>query len=130
MSCPACGGEQLSFPVSPALREYLPGDAPGASLCRRCLTMRPETDPPEAVPDFTAVSDAFPTNEAAAVPVALLVGLLDSLAVHRQEITALLEEAERAGTDPLLVVDRLDGAFGDDAAVDLGRRRRQLEQFL
>jgi hypothetical protein len=38
---------------------------------------------------------------------ALVVGLLSSLAVYRQEISALLEVVERAGVDPLLVVDRL-----------------------
>jgi len=92
--------------------------------------MRPATDPPSSAPDFTVVSDAFPANEAAAVPLALLVGLLDSLAVHRQEITALLERTERAGTDPLLAIDRLGEEFGDDAAVDLSRRRHQLEQLL
>ncbi|MFC6974583.1 DUF6276 family protein [Halomicroarcula sp. GCM10025709] len=130
MSCPECGGEQLSIPVPAELREYLRGDAPGVAVCRTCLAMRPTDDPPAETPDLTTLSDAIPSNPEAALPVVLLVGLLDSLAVNRAEITALLERAERAGTDPLLVVDRLADSFGADAHVDLASRRRQLEQLL
>jgi len=50
--------------------------------------------------------------------------------MHREEITALLERVEREGVDPLLVLDRLDASYGEAAHVDLGRRRRQLEQLL
>jgi hypothetical protein len=64
------------------------------------------TDPPDEDPDLTTVSDAFPGNAEAAVPLAILVGLLDSLATHRAEITELLGAVERAGTDPFLAVDR------------------------
>ena len=130
MSCPECGGEQLVIPVPVDLQEYLRGDAPGVAVCRDCLAMRPDEDPPAEPPDLTALDDAIPSNPDAALPVVLLVGLLDSLAVNRTEITALLERAERAGTDPLLVVDRLADSFGADAHVDLASRRRQLEQLL
>jgi hypothetical protein len=130
MSCSNCGGDTVAFPVEEALREYLPDGTVGVSLCRSCLSMDPVDDPPEAVPDLTVLDDSFPSSPAAAVPMALLVGLLDSLALNRPEITALLERVERAGTDPLLVVDRLDDAYGDDAFVDLGARRHQLAQLL
>jgi hypothetical protein len=50
--------------------------------------------------------------------------------LHREEITALLERVERAGTDPLLVVDRLADSYGETAHVDLDARRQQLEQLL
>ncbi|WP_276273055.1 DUF6276 family protein [Haloarcula litorea] len=130
MSCPACGGDTVAVPVPSDLREYLPGDAPAVTVCRACLAMRPTEDPPASPPDLTAVDDAMPADDAAAVPMVLLVGLLDSLALHRAEITALLERVERAGTDPLLVVDRLADSYGDDAHVDLAARRRQLEQLL
>lgn len=130
MSCSNCGGETIAFPVAENLRQYLPDGTVGASLCRSCLTMDPVDDPPGEMPDLTALDDGFPSNPDAAVPMALLVGLLDSLALNRQEITALLERVERAGTDPLLVIDRLDDAFGDEAFVDLGARRHQLAQLL
>lgn len=130
MDCPECGAEVLSFPVDPSYREHLPGDEPGAAICSRCLALQPVSDPPADVPELTAISDAFPSGEDAAVPTALMLGLLSSLAIYRQEISALLEDAERAGVDPLLVVDRL----ADDPAVepeaDLRGRGRQLEQLL
>ncbi|WP_146417997.1 DUF6276 family protein [Haloarcula hispanica] len=130
MSCPDCGGDLVSFPVPSDLQQYLPGDAPGASVCQSCLALQPETEPPTAVPDFTGLDSSIPDNDDAAVPLVLLVGLLDSLAMHREEITALLERVEREGVDPLLVLDRLDASYGEAAHVDLGRRRRQLEQLL
>jgi len=130
MACPDCGGETISIPVPAELREYLPGEAPGTALCRACLSIHPDPDPPAETPDLSAVDDAFPTDSDAAVPLALLVGLLDSLALNRQEITALLERVEREGVDPLLAVDRLADSYGDRAHVDLSARRRQLEQLL
>jgi hypothetical protein len=129
MDCPACGAETLAFPVG-EYREYLPGDEPGAALCTRCLRLHPAEEPPPVVPDFAAVSDAFPSAPDAAVPFALLVGLLDSLAQYRSEIGALLDDVERAGTDPFLSVDRLARDPDIDPAVDLAVRRRQLEQFV
>jgi len=130
MSCSSCGGETLSVPVPAELREYLPGDAAAVSLCRDCLAMEPTDDTPGTVPDLAELDDAMPANREAAVPMVLLLGLLDSLALHRAEITALLERVERAGTDPLLVVDRLAESYGSAADVDLTRRRHQLEQLL
>lgn len=130
MDCPDCGAEALAFSVPADLREYLPGDDPGAALCTRCLAMRPVSDPPAETPDFTRISDAFPSNAAAALPLALLVGLLPSLARYRSEITDLLGRVERAGTDPFLAVDRLADDSGIDTDVDLRKRRHQLEQLL
>ncbi|PSP82708.1 hypothetical protein BRC96_10890 [Halobacteriales archaeon QS_6_64_34] len=130
MSCQSCGGDTVAVSVPAELREYLPGDAPTVTVCRDCLAMEPTDDAVDGVPDLAALDDAFPSNAEAAVPLVLLVGLLDSLALHRAEITALLERAERAGTDPLLVVDRLADSYGDDAHVDLAARRHQLEQLL
>jgi hypothetical protein len=98
--------------------------------------MHPDPDPePEPnqgadAPDLTRVSDAFPDNPDAAVPLALLVGLLDSLALYREEIATLLAAVERAGTDPLLALDRLAADEGIETELDLAGRRRQLEQLL
>ena len=130
MSCPDCGGETLSFRVPDAHRELLPGSDPGASLCSRCLALRPASDPPADPPDLTPISDAFPSNPEAAVPLALLVGLLDSLARYRSEISTLLVAVERAGSDPLLAIDRLADDPDIDTDVDLRKRRHQLEQLL
>jgi len=131
MDCPECGAATVSFAVPSDLREYLPAAAPGAALCTRCLALRPVEDPPAGPEsDFERVGETFPSNPEAAVPMALLVGLLSSLATNRAEISALLERVERAGTDPLLALDRLAADPDVDAAVDLRTRRRQLEQLL
>jgi len=61
---------------------------------------------------------------------ALVFALLPSLATYRGELSELLLVVERAGTDPLLVLDRLADDPAVDPAIDLSRRRRQLEQFL
>jgi len=129
MDCPACDATAVAFAVPADLQAYLPGEDPAAALCTECLRLHPVADPPAGVPDFSPVSDAFPDGEAA-VPMAILVGLLDSLAQYRTETTALLERVERAGTDPFLTVDRLADDPTTDAAVDLRRRRHQLEQLL
>jgi hypothetical protein len=130
MDCPDCGAELLAFGVPESQREYLPGDEPGAAICQRCLRLVPVADPPEELPDFRAIDDAFPAESEAAIPMALALGLLSSLAVYRQEISVLLTDVERAGVDPLLVVDRLAIAENVETSIDLEGRRRQLEQLL
>ncbi|MFB6309166.1 MAG: DUF6276 family protein [Haloarculaceae archaeon] len=130
MDCPDCGAATVRFPVEPALREPLPGDEPGVAICRRCLRLHPDDDPPGTVPDLSETWSAFPSNTDAAVPMALVIGLCSSLALYREEIATLLDRVERAGTDPLLVIDRLADDPTVESAVDLRRRRRQLEQLL
>jgi len=130
MNCPTCGGATVSFAVPEDLAAYLPGAEGAAALCTRCLTLHPVEGEPNGDASFEAVSDAFPTNSDAAVPMALLVGLLENLALYRSEISDLLELVERAGTDPLLVLDRLAHDPDIDAEADLAGRRRQLEQLL
>ena len=61
---------------------------------------------------------------------ALALGLLDSLALNRRGIEALLRRVEASGTDPLLVIDRLAAQGTVQAKADLSRRRHQLEQLL
>ncbi|WP_436908578.1 DUF6276 family protein [Halosimplex marinum] len=130
MTCPDCGAPTLAFPVPEQYRDALPGEHAGAEVCTRCLTLRPVADPPDDVPDFTAISDAVPSSGEAAVPFVLMVGLLPSLATNRAEVSELLASVERAGTDPLLALDRLADDPTVDAAADLRGRRRQLEQLL
>ena len=128
MDCPDCGAPSVAFSVPPDLREYAPDDGSAAAICTDCLGVHPAT-PPDDDPAFDSVSEAFPTGSAA-VPTALLVGLLSSLAVNREAIADLVDRVERAGADPLLIVDRLAADPDLSPAVDLDRRRHQLEQLL
>ncbi len=130
MDCPDCQTPTVALAVPEEHRSLLPGEEPGAALCRRCLSLHPVSDPPAESPPLQQVSDAFPSDPRAAVPMALVVGLLENLALYRSEIAELLEDVERAGTDPLLVLDRLARDPDLDPAVDLAGRRRQLEQLL
>ncbi len=132
MDCIECEGETTAFTVPEELREYLPENAGAAALCGTCLTLQPPA--PEETrhddPDLTRISDAFPGDPAAAVPMAIAVGLLESLALNRPKIERLLEHVEKTGHDPLLVLDRLAEDPHLDPAMDLDGRRRQLEQLM
>ena len=128
MDCSACGAATVSFPVAERYREHV-DDSPVAAICTRCLTVFPRAHA-DVEPDFTRVSEAFPTRQNAAVPLALAIGHCDSLARNRERIGALLESVERAGVDPLLVIERLIDDPTLEPAVDLERRRHQLEDLL
>lgn len=132
MECVECEGETTAFVVPEHLRQHLPQNASAAALCTSCLTLQPPA-PDETRhedPNLTQISDALPPDSEGAVPMALAVGLLESLALNRSKIEHLLEHVETAGYDPLLVLDRLAGDGSLDPAMDLAGRRRQLEQLL
>lgn len=129
MDCPHCGTETIRFAVQGEYREFVPGEEGEVAFCPRCLTLSPADDAPES-PSFDAAPDAFPTAPDAAVPMAILLGLLDNLALYRSEIASLLDDVERAGADPLLVLDRLATDPAVETDLDLSGRRRQLEQLL
>lgn len=137
MTCPTCGSDVdvVSFEVPTAYREYVStaeATAPAtATICPHCLTVEPGSAGGDGGddPDFTRVSDAFPTGEGA-VPFALALGLCSSLALNREAIETLLERVELAGTDPLLTIDRLLEEPSIEPEIDLERRRHQLEQLL
>jgi len=129
MNCPHCQTPVVRFPVADEWRPYLPEDSPGAAICPTCLELEPDPDPPTDLPDFGELGDAFPAGDAA-VPMAIAIGLLSSLALNRSEIAGLFEHVEEAGTDPMLVLDRLADAGSVDSHIDLRGRRRQLEQLL
>ena len=129
MSCPRCESPVVAFAVPPALREHAP--AAKTAICTRCLRTTAVADAdPEAVvaddPDFAAVDPAFPGGDAG-VALALLCGCLDSFALRRESIEALVAHAERAGTDVFAFLDRLDAST---AAFDLERRRAALMDLL
>lgn len=130
MDCPDCDLELVTFSVPPEYQDHLPGSESAAGLCPRCLSLEPVTDSVSDNPEFHRVGDAFPDAPDAALPMALLVGLLENLALYRSEISVLLEDVERAGTDPLLVLDRLARDPDIETDIDLSGRRRQLEQLL
>ncbi|QLD85361.1 hypothetical protein HWV23_06340 [Natronomonas halophila] len=128
MDCPTCGAPMVSFVVPERFREHAPDESDHAALCPECLTLSAADSAPES-PRFDRISSAFPDDEAA-VSLALAIGLLDSLALHRRDIEALLETVEKAGTDPLLILDRLHAQGGVDPEFDIERRRHQIEQLL
>ena len=118
--CPTC--------ESPLEVQWLDGS------CPRCLRTVPlddaaGSDPWDAPLSGPAPPDAIPPGEGGAA-LLLAVGYLDSVALNRPEIQALVDHAERAGADVFLALDRLAGDDAVDAVVDLGRRRRQLESML
>lgn len=129
MECQKCAAATVSFAVPPEYGSSLPGEESVVALCTRCLAVQPATKS-TGEPDFGRVSDSFPSNLGAAVPLALLLGLLENLALYRSEITELLAAVEQAGTDPLLAIDRLAADPDIEAGIDLSGRRRQLEQLL
>ncbi|QCS41157.1 DUF6276 family protein [Natrinema versiforme] len=132
MTCSACGSATISFAVPAKHRSDAPSGAAIASFCPHCLTLESAPTEDEVTtdkPDFTRVSDRFPTQPERAIPLALAIGLCSSLATNRAAIESLLEAVERAGADPLLVFDRLSADPSIEPAIDLERRRHQLEQL-
>lgn len=130
MPCQQCGGSVLAFRVPDELREHLPDDREAASVCTHCLYVAPEDDAPADLPDFTRVSNAFPQAPESAVVIAVALALLDSIALYREELDAVVAAAERRGTDPFLVLDRLAADSGLEPHFDLERRADQLQQMV
>lgn len=130
MECPNCGARPVVFDVPATYRTHLPEASDRAALCPECLTLTaPGDGTADPDPRFDRISSAFPTDEAA-VPLAIAIGLLDSLALNRNALEALIPAAEAAGADPLLLLDRLNVQGGVDPNFDIDRRRHQLEQLL
>jgi hypothetical protein len=130
MSCSDCGGDELAFPVPASVREHLPDDRAGATVCTQCLRVSPSDDPPADYPDFSAASEAFPGDGETAAVLACLLALLDRLVLHREDADAVAEVAERKGVDVLLFLDRVASDDTVDPALDVSRRRTQLEQLI
>jgi hypothetical protein len=128
MDCPHCGVPTVDFAVPESLRPHAPAASEAAAICPVCLRVAPVGSGAPA-PDFSALDDSVPDGEAG-VAMALALGLLDSLALNRRSIEALVERVERGGADPLLVLDRLDANGDVRPHFDLDRRRAQLLQLL
>jgi hypothetical protein len=130
MDCPNCGARPVVFDVPIEYREHVPREASRAALCPECLTLiAAESEAADPEPRFDRISSAFPGGEAA-VPLAIGIGLLDSIALHRSSLEELFTAAESAGADPLLLLDRLHVQGGVTPEFDIDRRRHQLEQIL
>lgn len=130
MSCSACGAETIAAPVSSNLAKFLPDERAGVVLCTHCLHVDPTDDPPADLPSFQRVSTAFPAESEDALPIVVILALLDSLALYRSELDAVATIAEKRGVDTLLVLDRLASDPALDPDIDLQRRRHQLAQLL
>lgn len=138
MTCPHCGSDVVIFTVPPVLHAHAPD--PQTAICTHCLrTEAVDHDSSDAVatavdgsadprqtPDFSAIDPAFPDGESG-VALALLCGALESFALNRASIEALIDHAERSGADVFAFLDRLDAT---DAAFDLDRRRAVLLDLL
>lgn len=126
MPC-SCAPEPVPFAVPRPLRECAPDSRDAAAICPRCLVVEPADDGP-ADPDFSRVNEAFPSGDAG-VALALALGLLDSLAMNRQQIDVALTSVERGGRDPVLAIDRLLADPDVEPDIDLARRHHQLRQL-
>ncbi|MWV40735.1 DUF6276 family protein [Natrialba sp. INN-245] len=133
MACLECDAPTISFSVPAECREYTPEGASDVECCTRCLTLEPVDSCVEQSDDrvdFSRISDSFPDRPERAIPLALALGLCQSLATNRSAIQSLLRAVERAGADPLLVMDRLEHDPSVEPAFDLERRSHQIEQLL
>ncbi|GAB6879711.1 hypothetical protein JCM17823_19850 [Halorubrum gandharaense] len=131
MVCPHCEAPVVAFVVPEELLAYAP--ARESAVCTRCLrTFRAAeagvspAGESAADTDFAAVDRAFPSGEAG-VALALAVGKLESLALNRAAVEALVEHARNAGVDPWLFFERLSAP---DAAFDVERRREQVLELV
>lgn len=128
--CPRCRADAVGFTIPESLRPYVPGETEFASLCRVCLTLDPLEEPPEDDEPLSVVSEAIPDDADAAATIAVIVGLLESLALNRRDIQELIDRLETDGVDALLVLDRLTADPSLRPAIDLERRVFQLGQLL
>jgi len=124
MSCPRCDADVVAFAVPAAIRDHAP--AAETAICTRCLRTFPAAEAGavgaiEDAPDLSAIDPRSP--RAGGVALALACGHLESLALNRASIEALVEHAERSGADAFAFFERLDVP---DAAFDLERRRSAL----
>jgi len=130
MQCSECRGDVTAFEVPEDLREYAPGDA--ATICTQCLSVsaaKPENAQSASEVRFEEIVESFP-NGTAGVRMALLVGMLSSLALNRSEIETLVEDLANDGIDAMLVLEDLEDEGSLQPRVAIGRRRHQLEQLM
>lgn len=129
MECPSCGSHVVGFRVPSDLGVDSDWASEEVGICSQCLLTH-EWAGDRVDPDFSQIIEGFP-SDLAGVAMALGVGLLvDSVALHNDEIAALFGVVESTGVDPWLVLERLCASPTVDPSVDLDRARQQLEQLL
>lgn len=129
--CPECGGSVTIRSIPAGCRGILGDDPATAAVCKTCLTVTPSPGVPvELGWDPGDVSDALPSNADAFVAVALLVNLLESIALNREDILTVVDYLETHGVDALLAIDRLSIDSSLSPQVDLDRRYHQLAQII
>mgnify|MGYP006283160931 CR=1 FL=1 len=130
MQCSECRGDVTAFEVPADLREFAPGDA--ATICTQCLTVA-AADPANARPAeevrFEDIVESFPPGTAG-VRMALVVGMLSSLALNRSNAGTVVEDLAADDVDAMLILEDLEGEGSLQPRVAIGRRRRQLEQLM
>lgn len=127
MECVACSDPLVAFRVPEPMRDHAPGET--AAICTRCLAPQ-ETEDAHESPNFSAIIDAFPEDDAGAA-MALGVGLIvDSLVLNRAAIGDCMAYVSDRGTDPWLVLERLAASGTVQPEANLGRARQQLHQLL
>ncbi|ELZ94954.1 hypothetical protein C440_07757 [Haloferax mucosum ATCC BAA-1512] len=127
MSCPDCGGEEAVFSVPEPLEEYTPEAALTLALCSDCLRVHPSDSHPTEDAS-RPLAGVVPLGDGGAA-IAVLVSLLDSLALNRTGIVDCVEFAERSGVDVQLTLGRLQRE-ATDPHFDVAQRQAQLESFL
>lgn len=129
-SCSRCNADAVAIAIPDDLVDVAPVDTASATVCRVCLTLDPLDEVPADTESIRTVSEAFPDDREAAAGIAILVALLESLALNRAAIEGVIDHLEAAGIDALLVISRLRDDPDVRPAVDLDRRLHQLEQLL
>lgn len=129
-TCSVCRADSIGFAVPAAIRELAPEGTEAAAVCRVCLTVDHLDEPPDSQVELGVISEALPSDPEHAAAICLIVGLLESLALNRRNIEAIVDYLEAEGVDALLVLNRLADEPGLRPAIDLERRVYQLEQLL
>lgn len=129
-TCSTCRAESIGFTVPEQLATHAPAGMSYAAACRVCLTVDPLDELPGDGGDLGNISEALPADQDHAAAVMLIVGLLESLALNRQHIEAIVDYLEAEGVDALLVLHRLADDTSLRPALDIDRRVYQLEQLL
>lgn len=129
MECLSCGSYVVGFSVPDDLRVEIDRSDETIGICSQCLLLQDWTETRTRA-DFSRIIEGFPSGRAG-VAMALSVGLLvDSVALHNEEVAALFRVVESEGVDPWLVLERLGATPTLDPPVDLDRARNQLDQLL
>lgn len=131
-ACSVCDGPTIAHTLPEALQGHLEDDPDIVSMCEQCLrvaaagcrSVDPTWDPAET-------SGVLPADPDAAIGLGVLVTLLESLAINRSGIEAVVGYLEEEhGVDPLLALDRIATAPLLKPNIDVRGRRDQLAQML